>query len=66
MRKAFVLQLRPDTQTTERHLDGWIEEVDTGRELRFKSTDELLVFLFDCATRSKATAEDSFRKEDKS
>jgi hypothetical protein len=32
---------------------GWIEEVDTGRELRFKSTDELLAFLAECFDKSR-------------
>lgn len=27
---------------------GFIEEVDTGRELRFRSTDHLLAFLAEC------------------
>jgi hypothetical protein len=49
MRRAFVLQLGPDTRAAQRHFDGWIEEVDTGRELRFRSTDELLSFLSQCA-----------------
>jgi hypothetical protein len=26
-------------------LEGWAEEVDTGKELRFRSNDELLKFL---------------------
>jgi hypothetical protein len=49
VRWAFVVQLGPETRAPERHFDGWIEEVDTGRELRFRSTDELLVFLSRCA-----------------
>jgi hypothetical protein len=48
MRRAFVLQLGPDTQPAQRLFDGWIEEVDTGRELRFHSTEELLAFLGEC------------------
>ena len=48
MRKAFVLQLGADTETARRHFEGFIEEVDTGRELRFRSTDELLEFLGKC------------------
>jgi hypothetical protein len=55
MRRAFVLQLGSETETARRHFAGSVEEVDTGRELRFKSTDELLEFLgkcFDEALRS--------------
>jgi hypothetical protein len=48
MRGAFVLRLGPDTQPAQRHFDGFIEEVDTGRELRFRSTEELLAFLGEC------------------
>jgi hypothetical protein len=43
-----VLQLGPETSPAERRFVGWIEEVDTGRELRFGSADELLAFLGEC------------------
>jgi hypothetical protein len=48
MRRAFVLRLGPETQPSLKSFVGWIEEVDTGRELRFGSTEELLAFLGDC------------------
>jgi hypothetical protein len=48
MRHAFVLQLGSGTRPPDRHFEGAIEEVDTGRELRFRSTDELLSFLARC------------------
>jgi hypothetical protein len=48
MRGAFVLQLGPETEPVQRQFAGSIEEVDTGRELRFRSTEELLVFLSQC------------------
>jgi hypothetical protein len=48
MRQAFVLQLGPETEAARRHFVGCIEEVDTGRELRFRSTEELLAFLARC------------------
>ena len=53
MRRAFVLQLGSDTEASRRHFVGMIEEVDTGRELRFKSTDELLAFLAECFEKAK-------------
>jgi hypothetical protein len=53
MRQAYVLQLGAETDTSRRQFAGCIEEVDTGRELRFKSTDELLVFLAECFDRSR-------------
>jgi len=45
MRWAFVLKLGSETQPRQHRFEGWIEEVDTGRELRFRSTEELLAFL---------------------
>jgi hypothetical protein len=48
MRRAFVLQLGPGTEPAKRHFEGSIEEVDTGRELRFRSAEELLAFLGEC------------------
>lgn len=76
MREAFVLRLGPATRTSEREFEGWIEEVETGRELRFRSTVELLTFLAECAeargNRDSQKSSDanagtsSFRKETKS
>ena len=48
MRRAFVLKLGPETRPAQRLFAGCIEDVDTGRELRFRSTDELLAFLGEC------------------
>jgi hypothetical protein len=45
MRCAFVVRLGQHTQPTECAFEGWVEEVDTGMELRFHSHDELLRFL---------------------
>jgi len=42
------LQLGSEAEASRRHFVGCIEEVDTGRELRFMSTDELLDFLAEC------------------
>jgi hypothetical protein len=58
MRQAFVLQLGPETDPARGHFAGFIEEVDTGRELRFRSTEELLEFLTRCA-------EDAIQRERK-
>jgi hypothetical protein len=44
-RETFVLRLAPETEPLNRHFEGWIEHVDTGEELRFRSTDELLSLL---------------------
>ncbi len=48
MKQAFVLQLGSETDISQRNFAGYIEEVDTGRELRFRSTEELLDFLAEC------------------
>jgi len=45
MRAAFVVRLGPDTKPKNGLFEGWIEEVDSGAELRFRSGSELLRFL---------------------
>jgi hypothetical protein len=50
MRWAFVIQLASDSNPSQRQFSGRVEEVDSARELRFRSTDELLTFLGDCCT----------------
>jgi hypothetical protein len=45
MRGAFVVQLGPETRPTEGRFEGWVQEVDSGTELRFRSSEELLKFL---------------------
>ena len=43
MRGAFVVQLRSVTQG--RQLEGVVEEVDTGKQAKFLSANELIEFL---------------------
>lgn len=69
MRWAFVIQLASDSNPSQRHFTGRIEEVDSARELRFRSTDELLAFLGDCLAKSTTsevieTVTDGHVKED--
>ena len=45
MKCAFVVKLGPKTDPSENQLEGWVEEVDTGNDLRFHSGKELLQFL---------------------
>ena len=45
MRGAFVIRLTPETQPAQNRFSGWVEEVDSGKEMRFRSTEELLQFL---------------------
>jgi hypothetical protein len=64
MRSAFVLRLGPDTQPARQHYEGWIEEVDTARELRFRSTEELLCFLADCVELTRQRDLEARRRAD--
>jgi hypothetical protein len=57
MRGAFVVQLGPETKTAEGRFEGWVEEVDSCMELRFRSTEELLKFLGERFDLAKASAE---------
>jgi hypothetical protein len=45
MRGAFVVHLGPETKPAEGLFEGWVEEVDSSTEMRFRSTEELLKFL---------------------
>ena len=45
MREAFVVRLGTRTNPARGHFEGRVEEVDTGKELKFGSTEELLRFM---------------------
>ena len=45
MRGAFVLRLHTDRQPIGDELEGSVEEVDTGKEIHFRSEKELIRFL---------------------
>ena len=45
MRAAFIVRLGRDTKPDQNYFEGWVEEVDSGNELRFHSTTDLLRFL---------------------
>jgi len=45
MRGAFVIRLGRETNPADGHFEGSIEEVDSGKELKFQSSSELLRFL---------------------
>jgi hypothetical protein len=45
MRGAYVLRLAPGTDFAGGKFEGSVEEVDTGKRLKFRSTEELLRFL---------------------
>lgn len=59
MRLAFVIRLGNDTRPADGLFEGWVEEVDSFTEFRFRSTSELLKFLaqrFDICTASTGKA----------
>ena len=45
MRGAFIVRLAPETEPTQGRVEGWVEEVDSGVEVKFRSGEELLTFL---------------------
>jgi hypothetical protein len=45
MRGAYVVRLGPGTDFAGGQFEGSVEEVDTGKRMKFQSTDELLKFL---------------------
>ena len=58
MRGTFVLRF---AESSDRRFSGWIEEVDTGKETRFNSAEDLLEFLgrcFDEAQRREHSNDD--------
>jgi len=57
MRGAFIVQLGTETNPAEGRFDGWVQEVDFCRELRFHSSEELLKFLGERFEVAKAVAE---------
>ena len=48
MRGAFVVRLGQGTDPSTGHFEGSVEEVDSGKELKFQSSSELLGFLGEC------------------
>jgi hypothetical protein len=47
MRGAFIVRLDVTTNPSKGIFEGWVEEVDSGKEIRFFSSQELLNFLSD-------------------
>jgi hypothetical protein len=45
MKRAFVLRLSPDSKPIQGNFQGRIEEIDTGREIKFRSLEEFLAYL---------------------
>jgi hypothetical protein len=48
MKRAFVVRLSPESEPVSGKFEGRVEEVDSGRTLRFHSVEEFLEFLQQC------------------
>ena len=48
MRRAFVLRLTPEARPVEGKFQGRVEEVDSGRNVKFGTIEEFLNFLQQC------------------
>jgi len=68
MRGAFVVRLGRETSPSTGHFQGSIEEVDSGKELKFQSSGELLRFLGECfeaAFENRSEEESPIRSQGK-
>ena len=45
MRGDYVVRLKPGTEPARGRFEGSVEEVDTGKRVKFQSTEELIRFL---------------------
>ncbi|PYU49211.1 MAG: hypothetical protein DMG48_17470 [Acidobacteria bacterium] len=66
MRLAFVVRLGNGSRPADDLFEGWVEEVDSCTERRFRSTEELLKFLgqrFDLVVASADKARAGNRSE---
>jgi chorismate mutase len=57
MRGAFIVQLGPETKPDEGRFEGWVQEVDLCKEVRFHNSEELLQFLGERFEVAKTVAE---------
>jgi hypothetical protein len=48
MKRAFVVRLSPEAHPVSGKFEGSVEEVDSGRSLKFRSIEEFLDFLQKC------------------
>ena len=48
MKRAFVLRLTPEARPVNGTFHGRVEEVDSGRNVKFASIEEFLNFLQQC------------------
>jgi hypothetical protein len=50
MKRAFVIWLSEEANPAEDSFHGLVEEVETGRELSFRSLEEFVAFVKNCIT----------------
>ena len=58
MRCAFVVRLGSNSKPSEGSIEGCVEEVDSGRQLKFRSANELVAFLGNCFEEIQALQAD--------
>jgi len=57
MKRAFVVRLTPEAEPVSGKFEGRVEEVDSGRTLRFRSIEEFLRFLQQCLDNHQPLAD---------
>ncbi|MGH7968898.1 MAG: hypothetical protein ACREIC_09255 [Limisphaerales bacterium] len=58
MQRAFVLQLRPETNVEQGRFEGRIEHVDSGWAMHFRTIEEFLKFVEQSLSKEKQRGED--------
>jgi hypothetical protein len=57
MKRAFVLRLTPEARPVDGTFQGRVEEVDSGRNVKFGTIDEFLNFLQQCLDHQQTPEE---------
>jgi hypothetical protein len=57
MKRAFVLRLTPEARPVNGKFQGRVEEVDSGRNVKFGSIEEFLNFLQQCLDHQRTLDE---------
>jgi len=57
MKRAFVVRLTPEAEPASGKFEVRVEEVDSGRTLRFRSIEEFLRFLQQCLDNQQPLAD---------
>jgi hypothetical protein len=57
MKRAFVVRLSPEAEPVSGKFEGRVEEVDSGRSVKFRSIDDFLSFLQNCLDNHEPVTE---------